>query len=124
MCAGKIGTSYSEGHAVLQLVTETESAARLIEAGSCPEAAGERLIQHPAIEHDVHGALGSFDLDRAQHIIPVTGDIRKDLIEVKGTVAFDQLSGDRVVVGIPQNKGDVATGAGCQLNVLFEDAAG
>src|SRR6266568_2252121 len=39
---------------VLKLVAETISAARLIKRRSRPQAAGERLIEQPAVEHDVH----------------------------------------------------------------------
>jgi len=41
-------------HAILQLIAETERTARLIKPGARPEPASQRLIQQPAIEHDVH----------------------------------------------------------------------
>src|SRR5579872_7477079 len=43
-----------ERHAVLELIAKAIGAARLIEGRPRPETAGERLIEQPAIEHDVH----------------------------------------------------------------------
>src|SRR5580658_3255307 len=44
------GPAKSERHAILKLVAESVGTARLIKGRSCPHAAGERLIEHPAIE--------------------------------------------------------------------------
>ena len=57
-------------HPVLQLVAEAVGAARLIEGRARPDAAGERLIEQPAVQHDVHGAVGRLHLDGAEHVIP------------------------------------------------------
>ena len=50
-----------QGHRVLQLVAEAERAARLIEARARPHAAGQRLIDEPAVGQEVDGRVGRFD---------------------------------------------------------------
>src|SRR5665811_1358557 len=42
-----------QGHAVLQLVPETVGAAGLVKRRSGPDAAGERLVDKPSVEHDI-----------------------------------------------------------------------
>ena len=42
-----------ERHRVLELVAEAIGAAALVQRGAPPHAAGERLVQGPAIEHQV-----------------------------------------------------------------------
>ena len=64
-----------ERHAVLQLVAKAVGAARLIERRAGPDAAGERLIEQPAVQHDVHRPIGRLHLDRAEHILPVPTDL-------------------------------------------------
>src|SRR5207344_2868781 len=59
-----------QGHHVLELVTKPVRAAGLIEGGSSPHAAGERLVEKPAVEHDVHGAVRRLDLDGADDVVP------------------------------------------------------
>ena len=70
-------------HAVLQLVAEAVGTARLVERRARPDAAGQRLIQQPAVQHDIHRPVGGLHLDRAEHIVPVAADLatarRRDL---------------------------------------------
>ena len=68
--ARQIGPSGGERHAILQLIAKSIGAAGLIEGGARPDAAGERLIEQPAVQHDVHRPVGSLDLDGAQGLFP------------------------------------------------------
>ena len=52
--ASSAGPRQRERHAVLQLVAEAVGAARLVEGRARPDAAGERLVEQPAVEQDVH----------------------------------------------------------------------
>src|SRR5690606_8874798 len=54
MASRLFGFCMSQGHSVLKLVAKTVGPACLIESRARPNAAGERLVQEPAIEHDVH----------------------------------------------------------------------
>ena len=51
-----------ERHHVLQLVAETEGAARLVESAPRPETARQSLVQEPAVSQDVDGLVGRFDV--------------------------------------------------------------
>ena len=53
-----------------ELVAEAVGATRLVKGRARPDAAGERLVQQPAIEHDVHRAVGRAHLDCAQQRRP------------------------------------------------------
>ena len=55
---------------VLQLIAEAERAARLIEGGASPDAAGQRLVEQPAVEHQVHRSIRRRDLHRAEQRAP------------------------------------------------------
>ena len=82
--ARKIGPDSGESHAVLQLVTKAVGAAGLIEGRPRPNPARDRLVEQPAIEHEVHRAVGRLDLDRAQNLIPGARDARFQGVEIGG----------------------------------------
>ncbi len=71
--AGQRRARGGERHAVLQLVAEAVGAARLVEGGAGPDAAGERLVEQPAVQHDVHRPVGRLHLDRPEDVVPVLG---------------------------------------------------
>jgi hypothetical protein len=74
---------HRQGHHVLELVAESIGAPRLVEGGSRPHATGQRLVQEPAIEHQVHGAVGRLDLDRAGDVVPLGRDGLEGEVEVE-----------------------------------------
>ena len=61
-------------HHVLELIAKAVRAARLIKRRSRPDAAGQRLVEQPAVEHDVHAAIRRLDLHRAENVVPGLGD--------------------------------------------------
>ena len=79
-----------ERHAVLKLIAEAVGAARLIEGRAGPDAAGERLIEQPAVQHDVHRPIGRLHLDRAEDIVPVPADLGQNGVEIGRAIARDQ----------------------------------
>ena len=70
------GPRSGERHAILQLIAKAVGAAGLIEGRARPNAAGERLVEQPAIEHEVHRAVGRLDLDCAQNLAPMVARCR------------------------------------------------
>jgi hypothetical protein len=60
------GRSVQRRQHVLQLVTETVGAAGLIKAGPAPYTTGKVLIEQPAIEQEVRGAIRCLDGDTFQ----------------------------------------------------------
>jgi hypothetical protein len=84
-------------HHVLDLIAKAVRATRLVEGRSSPYAARQRLIQQPSIEHDVHRAVGSLDLNRAEQAVPVMRDSGQHRVEVRFAIFFDR--GNRVRLG-------------------------
>ena len=76
------GADRGQRHAVLQLVAESVGAAGLIEAGPRPEAAGERLIEQPAVQHDVHRAVGGLHLNGPEDVLPMAAHLVQHGVEI------------------------------------------
>ena len=60
MLAHQLRLGMDERHRVLQLIAETEGAARLIESAARPHAARQRLIEQPAIGQDIERSGRAF----------------------------------------------------------------
>ena len=71
-----------QGHDVLELVAKPVRAPGLIKGRARPYAAGERLVEEPAVEHDVHGAVRRLDLDGADDVVPPSRDRLQRQIEI------------------------------------------
>ena len=67
---------------ILQLVTKPISAARLIQSGTSPDAAAQRLVEQPAIHQEIDGKHRRLDLNRGQESIPPTPRGRESLFNV------------------------------------------
>ena len=65
------GSACTRAIAVLQLIAEAEGAAGLVVAAACPEAAGQRLVEEPAIGQHVQGRIRRLDLHGAEGALPV-----------------------------------------------------
>ncbi len=76
-------------HPVLKLVAETVRAARLIKRRSRPHPADQRLVQQPAIEHDVHRPVRCAHLNGAENVVPMLHHLPKDRVKIGPTVARD-----------------------------------
>lgn len=59
------------GHNILQLISKTVRATGLIKSRTRQYAAGDGLIEQPAIQHDVSGAVGRRHLNLAEHTVPM-----------------------------------------------------
>ena len=73
--ARNVRKAVDQRHYVLQLIAKTKRAARLIERSAGPDAARQRLIEQPTIEHRIHGLVGGSDFNRTQNLIPVVQHI-------------------------------------------------
>ena len=72
MCSrATAGLGVHERHDVLQLIAESVRAARLIERRARPHAAGERLIERPAIHHRVERGLRRAHADDGEPSLPL-----------------------------------------------------
>ena len=70
LCPRLLRGAVDDGHRVLELVAEAERPARLVERRPAPHATGERLVEEPAVEHQIHRRVRRADLDRPEDAIP------------------------------------------------------
>jgi len=59
-----------EAQHVLQLVPKADRPARLVEAATRKQARSKRLIEEPAIQHQVKRGIGRLHLDTIEKVIP------------------------------------------------------
>ena len=76
--------------AILKLVAEAVGAACLIEGGARHDAAGQRLIEQPAVQQDIHRAIGGLDLNRAEQCPPMLRHLVQNGVEIGRPVAVDE----------------------------------
>jgi hypothetical protein len=69
----------NEGHHILQLISKSESAPRLVGCAARPQAAGQGLVQKPAVGQHVEGRIGRFHMDRTQRVLPLKDVIHRYL---------------------------------------------
>ncbi len=94
---------------VLELVAESEPAARLVEAGPPPHPARQRLIEEPAIDHQVEGQVGRPDLDCAEQPVPRPGALaQRRLRSFRLSVKADQTGRGLPAVGLAEQENNVA----------------
>ena len=112
----------SEGqcHAVLQLVAEPIGAACLVEGRARPDAAGERLVEQPAVQHDVHRPVRRPDLHGLQERLPMYGYIGENRIEIGGAVAGDQCAGPLGRSGLAEEGDDLDAFTSLQLDYALQ----
>ena len=89
--AGQIWSRQAECHHVLQLVTEAECAARLVEGGARRHTAGKYLIRQPAIDQNVGRRLGSGDLQAIEHLFRAGDEFFEQGPGIGIAIAPDQL---------------------------------
>src|SRR5215216_374605 len=70
MLAHPIWAHMGVSHHILQLVAEPIRTTGLVEGSPAPEAAGQGLIQQPAIQQDIHGRVWGLHMDLSQNFIP------------------------------------------------------
>ena len=111
-------------HPVLELVAESIGAARLVEGRARHDAAGERLIEQPAVQHHIHGGVGRLDLDGAEDVIPFLDHLFQGRVEIGAPVAHDQ--GDGLGPGrrLAEKEDDLRRGVGRQIDLGLQHGAG
>ena len=87
MLARKVWLRHHQRHHVLKLIAKAIRAAGLVKCRSGPHAAGESLIEQPAVEHEVDGTVGCFHLNRAEDVVPKTLCRGEDRVEAGDVLA-------------------------------------
>src|SRR5690606_37462400 len=96
-----------EGQAVLQLIPETIGATRLVKGRSGPKPTRYGLIQKPAIQEDVHRAVGSLHLYGAQYRLPMGFHLFQHLIKIGLTIAHQKFASLIRSAALPEKRYDV-----------------
>ncbi|MNL14928.1 hypothetical protein D3C87_1358900 [compost metagenome] len=71
-CQGRAGEH--QRHDVLQLVAKAVGTTRLVVAAACPQPAGQRLVEQPAIGQRIHGRVRGVDAHDPQRVPPIPPD--------------------------------------------------
>ena len=80
LCAREVRSSKDQRKHVLQLIAESVRAARLIERRPSPDAARQRLIEEPAVQHQIERPVGGANLHRSQQVVPVAARLLQRLL--------------------------------------------
>ncbi len=115
---------HAQRHHVLELVAETVCAARLIEAGARPDPAGQRLVGQPAVQENVQRAIGRFDLDRVEGLVPLPIDVAERLIEIGFAIFGDEGLRLGLRCGLSQEKDNLRRADGRKPHLRLQRAAG
>ena len=124
MLADQGGPGNRHRHPVLELVAEAIGATRLVEGRARHDAAAERLIEQPAVQHHIHRSIGRLDLDGAEDVIPFLLDLLQHRVEIGAPVAHDQ--GDGLGPGrrLAEKEDDLRRGIGRQVELGLQHGAG
>ena len=74
--AQEIGATERQRHDVLDLVAEANGPPGLIETRSSPQARADRLVEQPAVHHEIERVIRSTDLDGTEGVVPERIDLR------------------------------------------------
>jgi hypothetical protein len=114
----------SERHRVLQLVAEADRAARLVVARARPDAAGQRLVDQPAVQHDVERVVGRAHLHGAEPSFPERLDREPLALGGAGSgQPVDERLGVRAVVALAEQEHDGLARARRELERRLERGA-
>ncbi len=123
MLARDVRFHIDERHAVLQLIAKSVGAAGLIESGSRPNAAHQRLVEHPTIEHDVERTIRRRHLDRPQRFVPKLSDRFEHCIQIRCAITIEQGLRCGRGLGFTQEENDLRNFLRFQINRRLQCAA-
>src|SRR4030095_9591637 len=92
MLARQFAARDREGHHVLKLVAESPGSARLIQRRARPKATGERLVEKPAVQQQVHRTIGRPDLKRGERVLPLPAHRSHCEVMILRPITDDELS--------------------------------
>ena len=98
-----------QGQDILELIAEPVSTTRLGERRSAPHPARKRLVDQPAVHHEVERRVWRFHLDRVTQRIPLIDHGFQRLLRRSGCeMSLDYRAGDLRTDRLPQQKHDRA----------------
>ena len=124
MLAREPARGHRQGHHVLELVAKSIRAPRLVEGGSRPDATGQRLVEEPAVEHQVHRTVGRLDLDGAGDVVPLGRDDLEDEVEVEAAIAGHERASLIDRRRLSEEEHDLGAAARRQVDLRLKGRAG
>ena len=110
------GEPRPEGHErgrILELIAEPVRAARLVEGGAPPDAAGQRLIGEPAVHHEIEGGGGRGHAQSGDALSPeVARGLEGARRGFRRAVAREDLAGRGGAPGLSEQEDDLADALG------------
>ena len=111
------GSRQQQRQRILQLIAEPERAARLVESRSSPDPARQRLVEQPAVQHQVHRTIRRPDVDYAKKIVPIRCRPAERLVhDVAIAVPLDEIPRVRLVLGIAKDANQYLFFAGTEVD--------
>ena len=111
-----------QGHDILELIAESESAARLIERRTAPDPAAQHLVQEPAIEEQVDTRVGRAHLHGVQNSVPALADFFECRLHLCRVPVATQQTSRFVLAGSLQRMAQVDHGA-TELRLVLQGYA-
>ena len=119
LLAQQLRLGVHERHRVLQLVAEAERSARLVVAAARPEAAGDRLVEQPAVDEHVERRVGRAHLHGTERRVASgartavervgrrgrAAEALHQLLGLVGAAAHAEAEHDRVRLAVQQRDG-------------------
>ena len=113
--ADQVRRGVDQGHHVLQLITETKGASRLVGRASRPQPTGQDLIEQPPVDEHIDRWVRGLHLHRAERVLPVLPDQIEGAAGGGGAVkAMDQVPGVLKVLSQTELEDDLTLLSGGQ----------
>src|SRR4029453_13679756 len=107
MLARQLAARDGKGHPTRKLVAESPGSARLIQRRARPKATGERLVEKPAVQQQVHRTIGRPDLKRGERVPPPPGPPSHRGVMILAPKTDDELSRLQNVATLAEQEDDI-----------------
>ena len=122
LAAGNGRVDGQQGQHILKLVAEAKRSAGLVEACAAPDAAGESLVEHPAVEDQVGSRFRGMYLHGTKQMIPEHAGAFVGCTYIGGVMVFlGQCKGMFFIISLPEDEVDLFGRAGKQVEVQLQD---
>ena len=122
--ARQLAARDGERHRVLELVAEPPGSARLVERRARPIAGGHRLVEEPAVEHQVHRPIRRANLEGGERVLPLLAHLGERGVQVLGPITQDQAARLFGVGRLPEQEDELEGLPGFQPNAHLQSGAG
>ncbi len=124
MLARQLPPRDRESHPVLQLVAEPPGASRLVKGRAGPDAATQRLVEKPPVEHQIHRSVGSSHLKCREGVLPLAPHLPERDVRALRPVTGDELPRGLGVAALSEQEDDLLALPGSQATPDLEHGAG